>query len=518
MSENRINIINFIRAVEPRMPMDLAGTLQKEIALVNSHDLPATWLIQYDALLDPAFTDQLKALDKKHEIGLWFEVVQPMAEDAGIPWRGRYPWDWHAHVGFSVGYTPAEREKLADVFMARFYREFGYYPRSVGSWFIDAHLLGYLSDKYGITASCNCKDQWGTDGYTLWGGYYNHAYYPSRKNVMTPAQTAENQIPVPVFRMLGSDPIYQYTAADNGNGQEVITLEPVYTGTSGGGGIPAWVRWFFKTNFETPQFDFGYTQVGQENPFGWEKIRDGLTDQLAEVARLAREGHAKVETLGDSGDWYRKTHTLTSAAAIYAQEDWRGQGNQSIWYYNRFYRVNLFMEQDTFRLRDVHRFDEHYVERYLTEICPGETCEYDTLPIMDGGRWSSAQITPGIFPMVLNEEEEWETPSVLSMTPEKTEDNGLVVHLSLEGGLRMDIVMAERTLSFRLGKRLWGLRFMWADADTKISVSGSVIHYIHNGYPYTLAVEGAALSPVYSSGEAHILDVKAEGDHITLHL
>ena len=93
MAENKINIINFIRAVEPRMPMDLAGTLREEIALVNSHGLPATWLIQYDALLDPAFTDQLKSLDKKHEIGLWFEVVQPMAEDAGIPWRGRYPWD-----------------------------------------------------------------------------------------------------------------------------------------------------------------------------------------------------------------------------------------------------------------------------------------------------------------------------------------------------------------------------------------------------------------------------------------
>jgi len=222
-----------------------------------------------------------------------------------------------------------------------------------------------------------------------------------------------------------------------------------------------------------------------------------------------------VETLGDSGDWYRKNHPLTPAAAIYAQEDWRGQEHQSIWYCNRFYRVNLFMEQDTFRLRDVHRFDEHYAERYLTAICPGETCEYDTLPIMDGGRWSSAQIAPGIFPMILNEEEEWETPSVLSMTPEKTEDNGLMVHLTLAGGQTMDIAMHEQTLTFRLGKGPWGLRFIWADADTTISVSGSVIHYIHNGYPYTLPVDGAVLSPVYSSGEAHILDMKAEGTEIT---
>jgi hypothetical protein len=43
-----------------------------------------------------------------------------------------------------------------------------------------------------------------------------------------PAQTAANQIPVPVFRMLRSDPIYQYDAANPGEGQIVVTLEPVY--------------------------------------------------------------------------------------------------------------------------------------------------------------------------------------------------------------------------------------------------------------------------------------------------
>lgn len=182
----------------------------------------------------------IQALEQ--EIGAWFEVVQPQAEEAGIPWRGRYPWDWHGHVGFSVGYTPTEREALADVFMENFKAIFGQYPRTVGSWYIDAHLLGYLSDRYGIVASCNCKDQWGTDGYTLWGGYQGAAYYPSRKNAFTPAQTTEAQIPVPVFRMLGSDPIYQYEAQCGENGQPVITLEPV---CKIGGGDPNWVRWFF---------------------------------------------------------------------------------------------------------------------------------------------------------------------------------------------------------------------------------------------------------------------------------
>jgi len=70
--------------------------------------------------------------------------------------RGTFPWDWHADVGFATGYTPEEREKLVDVYMAKF---------------------------------------------------------------------VEGQIPVPIFRMLGSDPIYQYEAGLGGSSQHVVSPE-----------------------------------------------------------------------------------------------------------------------------------------------------------------------------------------------------------------------------------------------------------------------------------------------------
>ena len=91
-----------------------------------------------------------------------------------------------------------------------FGRFWGIFPQVAGSWHIDALSLAYMKERYGIAASCNCKDQYGTDGYTMWGGYYNGAYYPSRMNMLCPAQTRENQIDVPGFRMLGADPIHQY--------------------------------------------------------------------------------------------------------------------------------------------------------------------------------------------------------------------------------------------------------------------------------------------------------------------
>ena len=227
-----INIVNFIRQTDYRVEdsdRKLYETVCRQVELVNRYDLPATFLLEYDALINPLYQKLLKTkLRNGAEIGAWWELTQPHIEAAGLKWRGEHPWVSHANIAFSTGYTKEERERLVDVYMRKFKDVFGTYPKSVGSWFIDAHTLAYMHDRYGIEASCNCKDQIGTDGYTLWGGYWNQAYYPSRLNAYMPAQTGAGQIPVPVFRMLGSDPIYQYDDGLGNERQGVISLEPVY--------------------------------------------------------------------------------------------------------------------------------------------------------------------------------------------------------------------------------------------------------------------------------------------------
>ena len=201
-----VNIINFIRGCEPRDPVDLVRPVKEQIQLMKEHGLRGTFLLQYDALLDPVYQNMLKELDpRQFEIGVWFEVVQPLVEKIGLPWRGRYPWDWHVHCGFSMGYTPEQRQRLVDELYDKFREIFGYYPRVFGSWFFDSVTARYVSDHYGADAFCNCKEQYGTDGYTLWGGYSSGGYYPSKNNMLCPAQTEENKIPAPVFRMLMAD-------------------------------------------------------------------------------------------------------------------------------------------------------------------------------------------------------------------------------------------------------------------------------------------------------------------------
>lgn len=393
-----VNIVNFIRLLEPRdsaITEDvLYQTVVKQVEILKQYHLKGTFLLQYDALMDARYQQLLSSLPKdEFEIGAWWEIPQPLVEHTGLQWRGRYPWDWRANIGFSTGYTQAERTKLVDTYMNDFKKIFGDYPKSVASWFIDAFSLNYMHEKYHVVASANCKDQYGTDGYTLWGGYWNQAYYPSKLNAYMPAQNQSKQIPVPVFRMLGSDPVRQY---DNGLGNErqgVITLEPVY---DFGGGDSAWVHWFFKQMVDGEPLAFAYTQAGQENSFTWAAMQKGFAIQMPLIAKLRDAQKLTVETLAESGKWFNEHYTVTPPTAVTVTKDLNGSDKKTVWYNSRFYRVNFLWDDSSLRIRDVHLFNENFPSVYETKPVIKNECTFFTLPFIDGYLWSDSSIFAGL--------------------------------------------------------------------------------------------------------------------------
>jgi hypothetical protein len=403
-----VNIINFIRLCEPRDASITEGvlyeTVVRQVEMMKKYKLGGTFLLQYDALMDPSYQKLLKLLPAdSFEIGAWWEIPQPLVESAGLKWRGRYPWDWHADVGFSTGYIPKERERLVDVYMADFKDIFGYYPKSVASWFIDAHTLNYLYQKYHIVASANCKDQYGTDGYTMWGGYWNQAYYPSKINSYMPAQHEENQIPVPVFRMLGSDPVRQYDHGLGADRQGVISLEPVYKEA---GGDASWVHWYFREFIEGESMEYAYVQAGQENSFTWDAMSKGFDIQLPLIAKLRDDKKIRVETLAESGRWFKEKYKTTPATSVTITKDLEGSNCKTVWFNSRFYRLNLLWEDGMLRFRDIHLFDENISSAYLTERVTSNECSFYTLPLVDGYLWSSPNDFAGLrFKAVIDGEE-----------------------------------------------------------------------------------------------------------------
>lgn len=517
-----VNIVNFIRLLEPRDPAItedvLYQTVVKQVEIMKKYKLGGTFLLQYDALMDSRYQTLLKGLPRNSfEIGGWWEIPQPLVEKAGLKWRGRYPWDWRANIGFATGYTPRERELLTDVYMKDFKKIFGYYPKSVASWFIDAHTLNYMYQKYHIIASANCKDQYGTDGYTLWGGYWNQAYYPSKINSYMPAQHAVSQVPVPIFRMLGSDPVRQY---DNGLGttrQGVVTLEPVY---KFGGGDSTWVSWYFKQFVEGQDMEFAYTQAGQENSFTWDAMAKGFEIQMPLIARLRNEHKIKVETLAESGAWFKAKYKVTPATAVTINEDIPGSDRKTVWFNSRFYRVNLLWENGTLRFRDIHLFSEKLPSVYETKVATSNECTFFTLPVVDGYIWSKAQKLAGLrFMTIVN----GKAVALTGGNPDVTNPSPGKLHITwplttTPGTLVMD--MDERTVKVKINGDNpvnWYLDLTTADG-TKLpftSINTSSINCKFEGMDYTVkAVNGKFTKPA----DGAVFRVLPAGGSIVLNL
>ncbi|MBQ9806972.1 MAG: hypothetical protein IJW49_10775 [Clostridia bacterium] len=513
-----INIINFIRGVEPRREMDLCEPVREQIKLIDQNGLKGTFLLQYDALIDPKFVSMLKELDQdRYEIGVWFEVVEPLTKKAGIEWTGRFPWDWHAHCGFSVGYTKPEREKLISILFEDFKSIMGYYPRVFGSWAFDAHTLRYIDEHYEIDAACNCRDQWGTDGYNMWGGYYGQGYYPSKNNMICPAATEQNQISFPVFRMLGSDMIQQYDLGLDVNVgvgvQKVSTLEPYYTNKErGGGGIPAWVDWYFNENYSGNCLSFGYAQAGQENSFGWDGMKDGLEYQFAKIAEWQKDGRLESTTLGETGRAYRAAYRTTPASALVASKDWKGNERPTVWYCSKYYRINLYAENKRLWIRDLHLFREDYVERYETETAKGNLLTFDNLPVADGVRFSGEGIRAGLYPMT---GETWGLPYESFAWRELEEPNACTVTLTgtPHGTVVFTLREAEITVECEKGELVLVPKYASVAKNlvthTAADPASGRLTLRYNNFDYGLTVtEGKLFEDLHVETQNRVLNVK----------
>lgn len=393
-----VNIINFARNCEPRSADDsfLYDTLYQELKLCANYGFRSTVLFQYDALIDPRYIALAKDHADRCEYGLWLELTEPQLKDAGLPWRGRYPWDWENNVNFLHGYPLPERQQLIDTAFRKFHEIYGYYPKVFGCWAIDAFSFKYIENHYNVTAACICRDQYGTDGITMWGGYYNGGYYPCANNLLCPAAKTDEMLQTPVFRMLGPDPIRQY---DMGLGdpdaiQHVSTLEPVYPL---GGGSRDWVEWYFRENFNGKCLSHAYTQMGQENSFGWEAIQKGLPMQFEILDRELKAGGVELMTLGETGAWFRSAFDETPPSATCVDEDIYEKDCKTVWYNCKNYRMNVLYQDGTAWIRDFQLFEGGFREKYLDRSEDLANCAFFNLPVMDGFRFSKDDIRAGIY-------------------------------------------------------------------------------------------------------------------------
>ncbi len=200
----------FVTLVNPVRSRDLwtdksLNPLKEQYSLIKRHGFSATWLMQYDVLTDQELLDEINEFDSNQEKGVFLEISPILAEQA----RVIYPYDaawFDPNAVFLSGYTQSERRKLIDEFFEKFKSVFGYYPKSVGAWWIDSYSLNYMRNKYDIAAALIVADQKITDNYGVWGAWWGMPYYPSKANILTPTSSLLNKQDVLIIQWAQRDP------------------------------------------------------------------------------------------------------------------------------------------------------------------------------------------------------------------------------------------------------------------------------------------------------------------------
>ncbi len=311
---------------------DSAGSINAQYFQVSSRNLPATWLLSYDVLENKASVEEIKKFDDKQELGLLFEINSNFANSSGVIYNQSDSWHRSNSI-FLNGYNQEDRKKLIDTLFENFKNKFGYYPKSVGGWWIDAYSLDYMTNKYDVIANLNVADQAGTDGYHVWGTYWSTPYYPNKINALYPAKNAENKLDVVTLRWASRDPLNGYISPDDRETTRFSTQDYL-TINLGHDYFENLLRLYVNQ-------DFGQITLGLEGDFNPEVYQENYSLYLSIAQQLSQAEGVRFTTMKEFASEYRKKYPDISPKVLIESNDILGSSKRIYWFQNANYRVGI---------------------------------------------------------------------------------------------------------------------------------------------------------------------------------
>lgn len=367
-----VSVVNPVRGQEfwGQKGSDPLTAVKKQKVIIDAQQLSATWLLRFDAMENSQLLAFFKNFFSNQELGIFLEITPTLAKQAGVtyPQGGVF---WHdANKIFLSGYQPGDREKLISLVFETFFKIFGYYPKSVGAWHVDAYSARLMKEKYGITGVLICADQFGTDGYQIWGGWWGVPYYPSLYNILLPAQTLENKIDLVVFWWAARDPEKGYggSVEESTYSLQANDIEKHNLGTD-----------YFNNLVDTylkSKNQFGQLTIGLENDLNWGENGDSYKLQIEEVGERREKGEIKVDTMDQFSTWYRQNFPKLSPS--HQIKNWLMSTNL---------RAGFIKKNGKNYLNDLRVYNENWPEANLLTANPWETLSLNNPYLIDSVRF-----------------------------------------------------------------------------------------------------------------------------------
>lgn len=363
---------SFVSVVNPIRGLDFWESKEKpeegvrgQMEIVKKLNIPATWLVRYDALKESSVIELLKSTPEEDEKGLFLEITPSWTKAANVKYRSSPVWHWAESV-FLTGYEQEERIELVDAAFDRFKEVFGFYPRSAGAWWIDSYSLSYMQKKYGVTAALIVADQYSTDNYQIWGQYWSTPYYPAKDNNLRPAQNLDEKLPVVVVQWAGRDPVNGYGKGVEESTYSVQANDYLDYHKVGTDYFSSLVDVYTKQKFN----QFGHLVVGLENSYSWSKYKGEYQRQMETLSKKSRQDQFAFATLANFSQWYLKKFPETSPPHLLIADDPLGTSKKSVWFMNNYYRLGWFYTEEGSVIRDVRQYIAGQ-----EELCRQKGCE-----------------------------------------------------------------------------------------------------------------------------------------------
>lgn len=330
-------------------------SLANQYSEVKRRELPATWLFTYDALSNPELINEALKMDNSQELGLFLEVTPIFAIEANVLYNKTDSWH-RANSVFLSGYTQEDRKKLIEKSFKRFKDTFGYYPSSVGAWWVDAFSLDYMQKKYGIISVLIVADQFATDGYQIWGQFWSTPFYPSKFHTGMPAITLDSKLDVVITQWAARDPLNGYGRGGASLFSTQDRFEKEYS--------QKLVDVYAKRNSNK----FGQIVLGLEGDFPPSSYSSGtfFSNWLDIVKTAKQNDDISVVTMKDFSNWYRSNFPKLSPVQIIQSDDLLGKRVKTFWYNSINYRVNITYNADNKEtiIRDFRSYHDNFQEPF----------------------------------------------------------------------------------------------------------------------------------------------------------
>ena len=329
---------------------------------LKNNNLKATFLLQYDAATDNAVTNTILEGCPSCELGIFMEVSEQLATDSQVAYNvGSGNWA-RPDKTFLSGYSILDREKLIDTMFKQFKSKFGYYPTTVGAWYIDPFSLNYAHDKYGVIAQVSVADQLDTDGQSYWGKPWGTPFYPNKYNILAEADNLKNKLDIVQIQWAQRHPTDGY-----GTGVKVsrnsLQANDYINNNKDSSYFSEILNDYLNPDNQFNQVTIGL-EVGQElNAF--------IDEHLKQLKILEQKKLTSV-TVGEFANWYRKNYPLLSPIM-------RTGDNKTLWVATSCYRVGI-KDQQIFDLRSyainspeadfLNKDPNFFLDRQLPNLIP----------------------------------------------------------------------------------------------------------------------------------------------------